>query len=412
MLSHNDETGKYVLPDYPQPTWAQTALLGVAFIGSVVGMLVMGYLGDLLGCERALVISNALIVFGALASAALSWGEPSMVWATIALCRFVLGVGVGGLYPLSAAKAAQGVSDDDPSAAVQKAGAAFFWQGPGSLAPYVLAFFLLQLPHSNGITSLQFRILLGAGALPALVVLLAAIAQARAEAQCKAPDEDGDWKTRRKASSGTESCESVPSSGTETASTAAYSHHWWTLLGTGGSWFFFDVAFYGTVIFAPRILKEIFGDRQSLTHVALLASMMACIGTLATAFGLVILPRVGAKALNTCGFIISAVLFMGFAVIHWWWSDYHALLFIQLCLIYLSLYSGPNVAAFVLPVMAFPSDVRSTFHGMSAGLGKLGAMGGTLLFPIVDRNLGVEAVMHARHVLHPRCNFKPHLRRE
>ncbi|CAE8604845.1 unnamed protein product [Polarella glacialis] len=75
------------------------------------------------------------------------------------------------------------------------------------------------------------------------------------------------------------------------------------------------------------------------------------------------------------------------------------LLFALLCTLNLCLYCGPNIASFVLPILAFPADVRSTFHGISAAAAKLGAMAGTLLFPELDRRCGIPSVMLAQALL-------------
>lgn len=40
----------------------------------------------------------------------------------------------------------------------------------------------------------------------------------------------------------------------------------------------------------------------------------------------------------------------------------------------------PQVATYVLPIEVFPTTVRSTFHGWSAGMGKCGAALGSFLF--------------------------------
>jgi len=72
---------------------------------------------------------------------------------------------------------------------------------------------------------------------------------------------------------------------------------------------------------------------------------------------------------------------------------WHGTIFFVLCLLFFVLYSGPNVATFVLPVISYPSEVRSTFHGLSAAAAKIGAMAGSLLFPVIDDALGTTAVM-------------------
>ena len=54
---------------------------------------------------------------------------------------------------------------------------------------------------------------------------------------------------------------------------------------------------------------------------------------------------------------------------------------------------GCNLATYVLPAQLFPFEVRTTFHGLSAASGKLGAVIGTLIFPLVLESFGIAAVM-------------------
>jgi PHS family inorganic phosphate transporter-like MFS transporter len=83
-----------------------------------------------------MLVTQALTVAGALGSAVLPWGSAGTVYAVICACRFILGVGVGGIYPLSAVKSAEGSSAGENR--LRRVGRAFFWQTPGSMAPCVL----------------------------------------------------------------------------------------------------------------------------------------------------------------------------------------------------------------------------------------------------------------------------------
>eukprot|EP00931_Biecheleriopsis_adriatica_P121663 TRINITY_DN96722_c0_g1_i1.p1 TRINITY_DN96722_c0_g1~~TRINITY_DN96722_c0_g1_i1.p1 ORF type:complete len:368 (-),score=63.52 TRINITY_DN96722_c0_g1_i1:15-1118(-) len=307
MLSHRDVTGDEVIPDFPQPPWAAHLLLGSVFVGSVVGMLTMGYLGDLIGTRHALILTNGLAALGAVFSALLSWGTSEAVWAIIAASRLIMGIGVGGNYPLSAAKAAEHNSGGAPSeasaaSAAFRAAKAFFWQGPGSLSPYVLALPLLRLPHRQGITSLQFRVLLGVGALPAGVVLLASLFEGGAAVVRPGQEKLGQALKERR--------------------------HWRVLIGTAGGWFLFDVAFYGTVIFSPTILLNVFGSTESLSDLSLHASVTILVLISGNLLSLAVLPYIGAKALNTLGFVLSALAFGAFALAYGTLHDHHLLLFV------------------------------------------------------------------------------------
>jgi len=90
-------------------------------------------------------------------------------YAIICGCRFILGVGVGGQFPLSAAAAKDSAAAQESSE--QRVGWAFFWQTPGSLAPYLVGLSLSQLPlQRKWAASLGFRLIFGLGAIPAMIV--------------------------------------------------------------------------------------------------------------------------------------------------------------------------------------------------------------------------------------------------
>jgi hypothetical protein len=54
---------------------------------------------------------------------------------------------------------------------------------------------------------------------------------------------------------------------------------------------------------------------------------------------------------------------------------------------------GPNVTTFVLPGELFPTSVRATGHGISAGIGKFGAFIGVFLFPVLQSSLGLRGTL-------------------
>ena len=54
---------------------------------------------------------------------------------------------------------------------------------------------------------------------------------------------------------------------------------------------------------------------------------------------------------------------------------------------------GPNTTTFILPSLVFSAECRSTFNGLSAACGKLGALVGASLFAPLDKKFHEEAVM-------------------
>jgi PHS family inorganic phosphate transporter-like MFS transporter len=137
-------------PLYKEPNWASFVILGLVFAGAVVGMGGMGYLGDSIGRKRAYCLTLGFIVFGSLGAALLPWGTAQTVFGVLSVCRFVLGIGVGGLYPLSAVKAAESTAAGADTST--RTGWAFFWQTPGAMVPYVVGWILVQISR-NGMYS-------------------------------------------------------------------------------------------------------------------------------------------------------------------------------------------------------------------------------------------------------------------
>jgi predicted MFS family arabinose efflux permease len=54
---------------------------------------------------------------------------------------------------------------------------------------------------------------------------------------------------------------------------------------------------------------------------------------------------------------------------------------------------GPNTTTFVLSAESFPTSVRATAQGISAGVAKLGAFIGVFLFPIIQNSLGTARTL-------------------
>ena len=118
---------------------ASTACL----VGAVLGQLTFGAVGDSIGRAPALRVCMAFSVVGALLSACavpVVREQPPTIFLFLAAARMLLGVGVGGVYPLSATIAAE-------SAAAASRGTVaslvFSMQGVANLAVPLVALALL-----------------------------------------------------------------------------------------------------------------------------------------------------------------------------------------------------------------------------------------------------------------------------
>jgi len=150
------------------------------------------------------------------------------------------------------------------------------------------------------------------------------------------------------------------------------------LLGTAGSWFLLDVAFYGLGLNNSIILAQIgYAAKDNvydrLYNNAVGNLILICAGavpgywvTVAT------VDTIGRKPIQMMGFILLTILFMaiGFGFHH---LSSNALLGLYiLCQFFFNF--GPNSTTFLVPGECFPTRYRSTSHGISAASGKLGAI--------------------------------------
>ena len=129
-------------PAYYDVTQSQDSLLkSLVFVGAVVGQLFMGYLGDCWGRQNAMIFTNALVVFGALSSAFATIGDDDQFVDVCCACRLLIGIGIGGNYPLAATMSSEAANSESGEKTKAKAGfkvaGSFFWQLPGLLSVYV-----------------------------------------------------------------------------------------------------------------------------------------------------------------------------------------------------------------------------------------------------------------------------------
>lgn len=373
-----------------EPEWAADSLKGATFVGAFCGMILFGALGDSLGHRPGMILALSVVLLAVAASAFAPFVSP--VWELLIIARFVLGVGVGGIYPMSAAIAAEagGAAPDaddgeDEQVGVMRAARAFFFQSLGSPLPYLIAMLLLGVggAPTPAKTSAQAAALLGLGALPAALVLAATVLTARGTAP-------GGTSPSGMAPGGKAAALAAPS---VFAVVRAQPELLASLVGTASCWFLYDVSVYGISVFAPEILESIYGTDESLFSLCWQTTIVSLLGIPACALAIFALPRLGGRGLMAWGFVANALCFIALGAAYALAPAGAASLvkFLLFCLASFSLSWGPNVATFVAPVDAFPPALRGTFHGLSAASGKAGAALGAFLFPVVVSALGVQA---------------------
>ncbi|PFH35776.1 transporter, major facilitator family protein [Besnoitia besnoiti] len=321
----------------------------LSYAGAIVGMCTMGYLGDLIGRRLAMIFTLALVFIGAFLSSICTWGNGVTVLVIMGVCRFILGVGSGGVYPLSAVSAAEGAGTERSEDRSMRVSWAYSMNVPGIMFPYIVALVLWSATHN---VDTCFRVLLAFGALPALLIWLPA------------------WRVRE------ERNRVAKDFGKHLVGVFVSRNYWRQLLGTGVCWLLYDVTAYGILLVQPEITQSIWGDRVSVTDVIWQNIILNGMGIPGCFMGILVLKQMGVKWLQFWGFIglaTSAFLLAGTA--HVLRGKAWAQL-ILLCTVNFFINWGASITTFILPSLVFPPEVRSTYSGISAALGKIGAVGG------------------------------------
>ena len=377
------------------PIWHLTpleiSLLGsTSLIAAALGSLVFGRLADHLGRRSIYGYTLIVLAFGAIASAL----APSVIFLLI--FRFILGLGIGGDYPLSATLMSEYANRRDRGKLITFV---FSMQGVGLvLGPLVAILLLISgLNHD-----LVWRIMLGLGAVPALATfyLRRQIAETPRFALAMQGDVDGASRTidmvttkqkqNGNSSNGTKPRSAVASNGNGATVVAPRKKsslnllltprylRW--LIGAAGAWFLLDIAYYGTTISSPLVLKSLNPHSNLVTNMVytLIIFVVAALpGYIIAAFTI---DRLGRKWIQVMGFAMMALAYASLAL-------FPALTTITLTFLliygvsYFFTEFGPNVTTFVYPAEIFPVMVRSSAHGMAAALGKVGAFIGAFAFP-------------------------------
>jgi PHS family inorganic phosphate transporter-like MFS transporter len=355
-----------------------TSLLAAAF-----GALIFGRLADVIGRHAIYGLTLVVLAIGAIASAF----SPGVVWLIV--FRFILGLGIGGDYPLSATLMSEYANRRDRGKMVTMV---FSMQALGLIMGPLVALLLL----ASGINhDLVWRIMLALGAVPALATfyLRRQIAETPRYALSMQGDLDGASRTvdavTRKTSGNVQTRATVLSKKASRRNTHR-GRPWLSLLlkppylrwliGTAGCWFLLDVAYYGTTISSPLVLKSLNSHATLVTNMLYTLLIFVIAALPGYILAIFTIDRLGRKVIQCIGFALMTLAYSLIA-----FAPALSKLTLPFLLVYGVSYFftefGPNVTTFVYPAEVFPVMIRTTGHGIAAALGKCGAFLGALAFP-------------------------------
>jgi MFS family permease len=164
------------------------------------------------------------------------------------------------------------------------------------------------------------------------------------------------------------------------------------LLGTAGSWFVLDYAYYGNTLSLPVILKSVDPGADLAAKLSLSLAMFVVFAVPGYALAIWWMDRIGHRRLQLLGFGVLGAAFFLLATVPVLTASVGAFIAV-FGLSYFFVEFGPNTTTFVLPSEVFPVSARTTGHGISAGVGKLGAFLGVFLVPTLETKLGLRPML-------------------
>ncbi|KAI8635277.1 phosphate permease [Xylariaceae sp. FL1651] len=379
--------------------------------GTVVGQLGFGYLADHVGRKKMYGLELIVIIFATLGQA-LSSGSPSVnIIGLIIFWRVLLGVGIGGDYPLSSIITSEFATTKWRGAMM---GAVFAQQGIGQLTgAFVMLFLTLgfkqALSTSSGIghcddwcavaVDKMWRALVGFGAVPAAIALYyrltipetprytfdvardveKAAEDVKAYMSGKHEGQPEDIARIQNRNAAQEQMLIPKASFKDFIRHYSIPKNGLLLFGTAGSWFLLDVAFYGVSLNNASILQTIgYANTGATTYEVLYKTAVGnLIIVLAGAVpgywvSVATLDTLGRKTIQMMGFIILTILFIVWGFAYNVISGNAKLAIFVLAQFFFNF--GPNMTTFIVPGEVFPTRYRSTSHGISAASGKIGSI--------------------------------------
>jgi PHS family inorganic phosphate transporter-like MFS transporter len=375
-------------------------------VGTLVGQLLFGWLADVVGRKRMYGIELMIIIIACFAQALSGQGHAVTIIGVLVVWRFIMGVGIGGDYPLSAV-----ISSEFASTAIRGRlmTAVFAAQGFGNFTAALVAYIvtvaykskLIRDPANNLQTiDYMWRLLIGMGCVPAVVALYFRLTipetprftmDIERNIQQASRDIENVLTTGNSEVDPDAVIQRAQAPKASRKDFAEYFSRWENfkiLFGCAYSWFALDIAFYGLGLNSSIILQAIgFGTPPQKGAIgAYLNLKNICVGNLIISIAglipgywvaFIFIDSWGRKPIQLMGFIVLTIIFVimgfGYDALTKTHANTKAFVFLY-CLANFFQNFGPNTTTFIIPGEVFPTRYRSTGHGISAASGKLGAI--------------------------------------
>ncbi|KAJ4753086.1 phosphate transporter 1 [Rhynchospora pubera] len=395
--------------------------VAIALLGTVIGQLVFGALGDRVGRRRVYGYSLILMIFSSVGCGFSICRTRTCVLTSLCFFRFLLGIGIGGDYPLSATIMSEFANKRTRGSFIA---GVFSMQGFGILASSavtmaVAALFNKLAKHDGGdsisplntpeAADLCWRIILMIGAVPATLTFYWRMTMPETARYTALVEHD---VAKATSDMGRVLCDFDLDTILEDTEALHQSvlppppppppiynygffsreflrRHGAHLFACSAAWFILDIPYYSSTLFQSQIYKPWFPPANHVNayeeayNVAKFQAIIAVCSTIPGYFvTMAFIDRIGRRKIQMIGFFFMAIFLFALAAPydHYWYNHTNAWYIVLYALTFFFSNFGPNTITFILPAELFPARFRSTCHGISGAWGKVGAIIGAIGF--------------------------------
>ncbi|KAJ7616672.1 major facilitator superfamily domain-containing protein [Roridomyces roridus] len=387
-------------------------------IGCVVGQIGFGLAGDVFSRKAVYGIEMMVTTVATILIISVPRHLGKGVFTYLTVFRTIMGIGIGGDYPMSASVVAD-------RANLRRRGTMvtfiFAMQGWGAFIGALIFIILMAIykkgvyyHHHTGQLDSVWRIYTGLILIPAIITIVQRMLMTESTRMkgVQAAREDPNLIAQGKVAGINHEAEAPVAGGGVPAARAAKAAAWrdardyfseWRhmkiLIGTTMSWFLLDIIFYGISlnqsIFISALGLANSKDPWEYIWQQGVANIIIAIGGFLPGyyFTLFTIEYLGRKKIQIMGLCMNALLFAIMA------GKFRALQknnhgFIAYFILLQFFFNfGANTTTFVIPAEVYPTRVRGFGHGLSAACGKCGAIIASLAVSVMSTDVGTQSVL-------------------
>ena len=351
-----------------------TALItSSAVIGALIGALWFGNLTDKYGRKAMYVVDLlAFVVFAALTAFSQD------AWQLI-IFRFLLGIGIGADYPISATLVSEFSSTQSRGRHNTFLGAMWF---VGAVFAYIVGIIMLPLGDQ------AWRYMLLVGAVFALIVFFFRVTLPESPRWLASKGREKEAKEILMNITGHKNIVlpvSPPKQNLKDVFSKTFIRR---TAFVCGFWFCYAVAYYGISMYTPTILKPFTKDSQLMTYIG--SGTVSFLGLVGAIIGSNIVDKIGRRPL-----IITSFSGLSAALIVLALNPHPTMAFLVILFSGAVLFAnmGGGILNFLYPTELFPTSIRAGATGLATSVSRVGSILGILVFPNLVAAWGNSAAL-------------------